>query len=104
MAAGDGPSWHAATAFLTAYVGAIWPALVVAVVLSACVQAFRPRSWLARLLNRRRAVTSAAAGAAAGRGAGRGGLIVAATGHQGERECQHGGGGQEMRKLAVGGG
>ncbi|KMO80008.1 permease [Mycolicibacterium obuense] len=66
VAAGDGPSWHAATAFLTAYVGAIWPALVVAVVLSACVQAFLPRSWLARLLNRRRAVTSAAAGAAAG--------------------------------------
>ncbi len=66
VAAGDGPSWHAATTFFTAYVGAIWPALVVALVLSACVQAFLPRSWLPGLFNRRRAVSSAAAGAAAG--------------------------------------
>lgn len=66
VTAGDGPSWHAATTFFTAYVGAIWPALVVALVLSACVQAFLPRSWLPALLNRRRPVSSAAAGAAAG--------------------------------------
>lgn len=66
VTAGDGPSWHAATTFFTAYVGAIWPALVVALVLSACVQAFLPRSWLPAVLNRRHPVSSAAAGAAAG--------------------------------------
>ncbi|TRW80335.1 permease [Mycolicibacterium sp. 018/SC-01/001] len=66
VTAGDRPSWHAATTFFTAYVGAIWPALVVALLLSACVQAFLPRSWLPALLNRRRPVSAAAAGAAAG--------------------------------------
>jgi len=64
--AGDGPSWHAATTFFGSYVGAIWPALVVALVISACVQAFLPRPWLPRMLNRRRLVSSAAAGGAAG--------------------------------------
>jgi len=66
VTAADAPSWHAATSFFTAYVGAIWPALVVALLLSACVQAFLPRSWLPAMLNRRHPVSSAAAGAAAG--------------------------------------
>ncbi|MBX7453794.1 permease [Mycolicibacterium sp. 3033] len=66
LTAGDGPSWHAATTFFTTYVGAIWPALVVALLLSACVQAFLPPTWLPTLLNRRHPVSSAAAGAAAG--------------------------------------
>lgn len=64
--AGDGPSWHAATTFFHSYVGAIWPALVVALVLSACIQAFLPRSWLPRVVNRRSLISSAAVGGVAG--------------------------------------
>jgi uncharacterized protein len=64
--AGDAPSWHAASTFFAAYVGAIWPALVVALLLSACVQAFIPRTWLPKLMNRRRLVSSAAVGGVAG--------------------------------------
>lgn len=64
--AGDAPSWHAATTFFSAYVTAIWPALLVALLLSACVQAFVPRPWLPQLLNRQQPVWSAAAGGVAG--------------------------------------
>ncbi|WP_422742799.1 permease [Mycobacterium sp. WMMD1722] len=60
--AGDGPSWAAATSFFHAYALAILPALVVALLVSACVQAFVPRSWLPRLLNRRGLLSTAAAG------------------------------------------
>lgn len=63
---GDAPSWAAATSFFQTYVLAIWPALAVALLLSACVRAFLPRAWLPRLLNRRRLVSSAIAGGAAG--------------------------------------
>ena len=63
--AGDAPSWHAATTFLHTYVAAIWPALVVALLISACVQALVPRTWLPRLLNREHPVSSAASGAVA---------------------------------------
>lgn len=63
--AGDAPSWHAAVTFLHAYVAAIWPALLVAMLISACVQALVPRSWLPRLLNRHGAVSSAAVGGVA---------------------------------------
>ncbi|WP_231984681.1 permease [Mycobacterium sp. 852014-52144_SCH5372336] len=62
---GDAPSWHAATTFFSSYVTAIWPALLVALLLSACIQAFVPRSWLPQLLNRRNTVWSAAAGGVA---------------------------------------
>lgn len=64
--AGDTPSWHAATSFFQAYAGAIWPALLVAILVSACMQAFLPRTWLSRLLNRRHAAASATAGGIAG--------------------------------------
>jgi uncharacterized membrane protein YraQ (UPF0718 family) len=64
--AGDAPSWHAATAFFHAYIGAIWPALVVALLLSACVQAFLPRLWLPRVMNRRSLISSAVVGGVAG--------------------------------------
>lgn len=64
--AGDAPSWHAATTFFSAYVTAIWPALLVALLLSACVQAFVPRPWLPQLLNRQQPVWSAAVGGVAG--------------------------------------
>lgn len=63
--AGDGPSWRAATTFFHAYVLSIWPALVVALLISASVQALLPRSWLPRLLNRRRLITSGLAGGVA---------------------------------------
>jgi uncharacterized protein len=63
---GDHPSWHAATTFFHAYVSSIWPALVVALLISASVQALLPRSWLPRVLNRRRLVSSGLAGGIAG--------------------------------------
>ncbi|MBO0681259.1 permease [Mycolicibacterium sp. S2-37] len=60
--AGDAPSWSAATSFFGTYALAIWPALLVAILVSACVQAFVPRTWLPRLLNRRHLLSTAAAG------------------------------------------
>jgi uncharacterized membrane protein YraQ (UPF0718 family) len=63
--AGDAPSWHAATVFFHAYVTAIWPALLTALLVSACVQTFVPRTWLPRLMNHRGTVTTALAGGAA---------------------------------------
>lgn len=63
--AGDGPSWRAATTFFHAYLLSIWPALVVALLISASVQALVPRSWLPRLLNRRRLISSGLAGGVA---------------------------------------
>jgi uncharacterized protein len=63
--AGDAPTWHAAVTFFDAYVSSIWPALMVALVLSAAVQAFLPPSWLAQFLNRRGLMGSALAGGAA---------------------------------------
>ncbi|MCV7408756.1 permease [Mycobacterium florentinum] len=63
--AGDGPTWHAATSFFHAYFASIWPALVVALLISASVQALVPRTWLPRMLNRRGLISSALAGGAA---------------------------------------
>jgi uncharacterized membrane protein YraQ (UPF0718 family) len=60
--AGDGPSWHAASTFFHAYFLSIWQALVVALLVSASVQALLPRSWLPRALNRRGVLSSALAG------------------------------------------
>lgn len=59
---GDAPSWHAATSFVTAYVAAIWKALVAALLISAAVHAFVPRTWLLKVLDRRGPLRSAAAG------------------------------------------
>jgi len=59
---GDAPSWHAATSFFSTYVQAIWKALVAALLISAAVQAFVPRAWLLRLLNRPGRLRSAAVG------------------------------------------
>ncbi|WP_082959000.1 permease [Mycobacterium sp. E3198] len=64
--AGDGPTWHAATTFFHTYFLSIWQALVVALLVSASVQALLPKSWLPRLLNRRGVVSSALAGGVAG--------------------------------------
>jgi uncharacterized protein len=63
--AGDGPTWHAATMFFHAYFLSIWQALVAALLISASVQALLPRSWLPRVLNRRRLISSALAGGVA---------------------------------------
>jgi hypothetical protein len=64
--AGDGPTWHAATTFFHAYFLSIWQALAAALLISASVQALVPRSWLPRVLNRRRLISSALAGGVAG--------------------------------------
>jgi uncharacterized protein len=62
---GDGPTWHAATTFSHTYFSSIWQALVVALLISASVQALLPQSWLPRALNRRRLISSALAGGVA---------------------------------------
>jgi uncharacterized membrane protein YraQ (UPF0718 family) len=59
---GDAPSWDAAISFTSAYIDAVWKALVAALLISAVLQAFVPRAWLLRLLNRRGRLTSALAG------------------------------------------
>lgn len=59
---GDAPSWSAATSFTVAYGRAIWKALVVALLISAALQTLVPRTWLLRLLSRRRPVAAAVAG------------------------------------------
>lgn len=58
----DAPSWHAATSFTSAYVLAVWKALVAALLISAALQSLVPRAWLLRALNRRDRVSSALAG------------------------------------------
>ncbi|OBI46961.1 permease [Mycobacterium colombiense] len=64
--AGDSPSWHAAATFFHAYWSSIWPALLVALLISASVQALLPRSWLPRAMNRRHPISSGLAGGVAG--------------------------------------
>jgi uncharacterized protein len=59
---GHAPSWNAAMSFTAAYIDAVWKALAAALLISAALQAFVPRTWLLRLLNRRGRVTSALAG------------------------------------------
>lgn len=66
VCAGDPPTWHAATTFFHAYVSSIWPALVVALLISASIQALLPSSWLPSALNRRRSISSGLAGGIAG--------------------------------------
>lgn len=60
--AGQAPSWSAAWRFTTDYGLAVWKALVAALVIAAAMQSLVPRDWLARMLSRRRATTSATAG------------------------------------------
>jgi uncharacterized protein len=59
---GDAPSWHAAISFTSAYIEAVWKALVAALLISAVLQSLVPRTWVLRMLNRRGRVTSALAG------------------------------------------
>lgn len=59
---GDGPSWHAATSFTSAYVLAVWKALVAALLISAALQALVPRTWLLRVLDRPHRLSAALAG------------------------------------------
>jgi uncharacterized membrane protein YraQ (UPF0718 family) len=63
---GDPPSWHAGRTFTLAYAGAVWKALVAALLIGAAVQALVPRTWLLRLLARRTRLGSAAVGGLAG--------------------------------------
>ncbi|MGN6607898.1 MAG: permease [Jatrophihabitans sp.] len=60
--ASNAPSWHAATSFASAYFELVWRALVAALLISAAVSAFVPGSWVARVMNRRTKVGSAAVG------------------------------------------
>jgi uncharacterized membrane protein YraQ (UPF0718 family) len=52
-AAGDGPSLRAGWDFTTTYMRAIWPALLVAIVVAAAIQALLPRRWLVGVLTGR---------------------------------------------------
>jgi uncharacterized protein len=63
--AGDRPTWGAATTFFHAYVSSIWPALVVALLISASIQALLPRTWLPLVFNRRGPVSSGLVGGVA---------------------------------------
>jgi uncharacterized membrane protein YraQ (UPF0718 family) len=63
---GSAPTWHAATSFFAAYLPAVWKALVAALLISAALQAFVPRTWLLRLLDRRSTLGSAAVGGLVG--------------------------------------
>jgi uncharacterized membrane protein YraQ (UPF0718 family) len=60
--AGDAPSWAAAWSFTRTYLWAIWKALVAALLISAAVQAFLPRAWLLKVLNRPGRLRAAAVG------------------------------------------
>jgi uncharacterized membrane protein YraQ (UPF0718 family) len=51
-AAGDGPAVAGAWAFTNAYVIAIWPALVAALLIAASVEALLPRQWMLAVLGR----------------------------------------------------
>jgi uncharacterized membrane protein YraQ (UPF0718 family) len=63
---GSGPSWSAATSFTSAYVKAVWHALVAALLIAAALQTLVSRGWLLRVLNRPGRVRSAVAGGLAG--------------------------------------
>lgn len=63
---GDPPSWHAAISFAVAYLGSIWQALVVALLVAAAVQTLLPRQLLVRLLSSGGAVRQTATAAALG--------------------------------------
>ena len=63
---GSAPTWHAATSFFAVYLQSVRKALVAALLISAALQAFVPRAWLLRLLDRRGALRSAAVGGLAG--------------------------------------
>lgn len=59
---GDAPSWSAATSFTSAYLQAVWRALLAALLISAALQTLVPGQWLLRLLNRPGRLRSALAG------------------------------------------
>lgn len=63
---GDAPSWHAAFSFAIAYLGSIWQALVVALVVAAAVQTLLPRHLLVRLLSSGGTIRQTATAAALG--------------------------------------
>src|SRR5579884_1364895 len=52
-AAHASPSLHGAWTFTTAYLNAIWPALVAALLISAAIETLVPRRWLLRVVGRR---------------------------------------------------
>jgi uncharacterized protein len=64
--AGDPPSWHAAVTFASGYLSSVWKALVVALLISAAVQAWVPGDWLARVVGQPGRVRGAALAGVAG--------------------------------------
>jgi uncharacterized membrane protein YraQ (UPF0718 family) len=60
--AAKAPSWSTALSYAAAYFAAIWQALVLALLLGACIQVLVPRQWIARHLTHFGARTSAAVG------------------------------------------
>lgn len=61
--AGSSPSLHGAWTFTTAYVNAIWMAIVAALLIAAAIEALVPRRWLLRTLARRTRAGGSLAGA-----------------------------------------
>jgi uncharacterized membrane protein YraQ (UPF0718 family) len=61
--AGSSPSPHGAWTFTTAYVNAIWMAIVAGLLIAAAVEALVPRRWLLRTLARRTQTGGSLAGA-----------------------------------------
>jgi uncharacterized membrane protein YraQ (UPF0718 family) len=61
--AGSSPSLHGAWTFTTAYVNAIWMAIVAALLIAAAIEALVPRRWLLRALARRTRAGGSLAGA-----------------------------------------
>ncbi|HET8529339.1 MAG TPA: permease [Gaiellaceae bacterium] len=61
-AAHSAPSLHGAWAFTWAYAGAVWPALVAALLIGAALEALVPRRWLLRVVDRRSCLGGSVAG------------------------------------------
>ncbi|HEX8497896.1 MAG TPA: permease [Actinomycetales bacterium] len=59
---GDVPTWQAGTSFLSAYLSAVWRALLAALLIAAALQAFVSRAWVLRVMNRRTGLRGAAVG------------------------------------------
>jgi hypothetical protein len=63
LTAGSGPgAFERALTFTSLYTQAVWKALVVALVISACVDVLVPRRWLLRVLGRRTPLGGSLAG------------------------------------------
>ncbi len=60
--AGSAPSWRAGWEFTVTYMGAVWPALVVALVVAALLDVLVPRRWILTVFGNRSRIGGALAG------------------------------------------